>query len=171
MKPKLLLVFLLLLANLTAKSYALGINVVEVPAPNIEFADANVKAICVANWDTNNDGELSEEEAVAVIDLGTVFKYNTQITSFDELQYFTGLTSIGYQAFSGCRGLTSVTIPPSSVRAFELNFGSEEAATRIDTLAKENEAGTWYTLQGVRLDGQPTETGVYLNGTKKVFIP
>lgn len=113
MKPKLLLVFLLLLANLTAKSYALGINVVEVPAPNIEFADANVKAICIANWDTNNDGELSYTEAAAVTNFGTVFKNNTQITSFDELRYFTGLTSIGYQAFYSCSSLTSVTIPNS----------------------------------------------------------
>ena len=83
----------------------------EVPSPSIEFADANVKAICVANWDTNEDGELSEEEAAAVTDLGTVFKGNTDITSFNELQYFTGLTEIPSQAFMGCSNLTSVVIP------------------------------------------------------------
>jgi hypothetical protein len=65
---------------------------VSTPSPVITFADANVKAICVANWDTNGDGELSEEEAAAVTSLGVVFKGNTEITSFDELQYFTGLT-------------------------------------------------------------------------------
>ena len=32
-------------------------------ADNITFADANVKALCVANWDTNYDGELSTDEA------------------------------------------------------------------------------------------------------------
>lgn len=77
----------------------------------IDFADANVKALCVDNWDTNNDGELSYEEAAAVTNLGTVFKENTTITSFDELQYFTGLTSIDEFAFNGCRGLLSVTFP------------------------------------------------------------
>ena len=77
----------------------------------ITFADANVKAICVANWDTNGDGELDEDEAAAVTSLGEVFKDNTTITSFDELQYFTGLTTI--YAFSGCSGLTSITIPES----------------------------------------------------------
>ena len=81
--------------------------------PVITFADANVKALCVSNWDMNGDGELSEEEAAAVTDLGTAFKNNTQIKSFDELQYFTGITSIGNYAFSGCSGLTSVTIPNS----------------------------------------------------------
>ncbi|MBR4365713.1 MAG: serine/threonine protein kinase, partial [Bacteroidaceae bacterium] len=58
----------------------------------IDFADPAVEALCVANWDTNHDGELSFNEAAAVTDLGEVFKGNTEITSFDELQYFTGLT-------------------------------------------------------------------------------
>ena len=79
--------------------------------PIISFADAKVKALCVANWDTNSDGELDEAEADAVTDLGTVFKGNTEITSFNELQYFTGLTSIAEEAFYGCSGLTSVSIP------------------------------------------------------------
>ena len=77
----------------------------------IDFADANVKALCVANWDTNGDGELDEAEAAAVTGLGKVFSENQTITSFNELQYFTGLTSIGELAFGGCSSLTSITIP------------------------------------------------------------
>ena len=79
----------------------------------ITFADANVKAICVQHWDKNGDGELSKEEAAAVTDLGEVFYNNSKIGTFDELQYFTGLKSIGDRAFYGCIGLTSVTIPNS----------------------------------------------------------
>ena len=75
---------------------------------NISFADENVKVVCVANWDTSGDGELSYAEAEAVKNLGTIFKYNTDITSFDELQHFTGLTFIGGDAFSGCTNLTTV---------------------------------------------------------------
>ena len=82
-------------------------------AQNIEFADANVKSLCVANWDTDGDGELSFAEAAAVTNLGTVFKYKSNISSFDELQYFVGLTSIGNSAFSSCSGLTSIEIPNS----------------------------------------------------------
>lgn len=52
---------------------------------NINFADAEVKAICVKNWDTNGDGELSKTEAAAVTDLGNVFQSNKNINSFDEL--------------------------------------------------------------------------------------
>ena len=85
---------------------------------NIVFADANVKAICVTNWDTNRDGELSYAEAAAVTTLNpsgennsSVFKGNTNITSFNELQYFTGLTNIGTYSFMNCSNLTSIILP------------------------------------------------------------
>ena len=84
------------------------------PAEIIQFADANVKAICVANWDTDHDGELSKEEAAAVTTLkvgeNSVFK-NATITSFDEFQYFTGLTSVEDHAFAYCSNLKSVIVP------------------------------------------------------------
>ena len=99
---------------------------------NITFTDANVKAICVQNWDSDGDGELSEDEAAAVTDLGTVFQSNATITSFDELQYFTGLTSIGEYAFYCCSGLTSVSIPNSVISIGEFAFESCNALTSIN---------------------------------------
>lgn len=80
---------------------------------NIQFADAEVKRICVENWDTNGDGELSKEEAAAVKSIGTVFKDNNKITSFDELQYFTNLKEIGEKEFSYCSNLQSIILPNS----------------------------------------------------------
>ena len=87
----------------------------------IEFADTEVKRICVENWDTDGDHELSKAEAAAVTTLkkdngdGTfgdpVFKENSVITSFDELQYFTGLTTIDEYAFHTCTALVSVKLP------------------------------------------------------------
>ena len=76
----------------------------------ITFADANVKAICIANWDTDGDGELSYDEAAAVLTLSSAFRNNTSISAFDELQYFTGLKSTP-SAFYGCTGLSAITLP------------------------------------------------------------
>ena len=96
----------------SAASYYFDNIVFEIDANQpISFADANVKALCVSNWDTDNDGELSITEAAAVSDLGEVFKGNTEITSFNELQYFTGLSAIADNAFQGCSSLASVTFP------------------------------------------------------------
>lgn len=100
------------------------------PSSNINFADANVKALCVANWDTNEDGELSLDEAAAVTDLGTVFK-SSNITSFNELQYFTGITTIPYMAFNGCLGLTYITIPNSVTSIDDLAFSDCQGLTTI----------------------------------------
>lgn len=83
---------------------------------NINFADAIVKAICVANWDTNGDGELSEQEAAAVTDIGTVFKEKATIKTFVEFKFFTGIKAIPSYAFSHCNNLTSITIPNSVTR-------------------------------------------------------
>ena len=78
----------------------------------ISFADANVKAICVKNWDTDGDGELSESEAAAVTYLGGAFYENAAITSFEELSYFVGLEDLS-SAFRNCSNLKKVVIPNS----------------------------------------------------------
>ena len=88
-------------------------NFVEtVSADLIVFADDNVKAICVEHWDTDGDGELSYAEAAAVTDIGQVFSDNWSITSFDEFQYFTGVTLLDQYAF-GWTSLSSIVIPGS----------------------------------------------------------
>jgi hypothetical protein len=84
-----------------------------VTSPDIEFADRNVEALCLQNWDYNCDGKLSRAEAAAVTDLGKVFYMNKNIEQFNELQYFTGLTKISEEAFRQCENLASVTLPAS----------------------------------------------------------
>ncbi len=97
-------------SNSPWKEFGMIISIGET-TPNIVFADASIKAICLANWDVNGDGELSEAEAASVASLEEVFRGNNSITSFDELQYFTRLTGIGDNAFCLCRKLTSITMP------------------------------------------------------------
>ena len=121
-----------------------------IETPNINFADANVKAICVANWDTNGDGELSVAESATVANIGEVFRNNTEITSFSELQYFTRTSMIPEFAFQGCSNLTTITIPNSVISieggAFEncsslTSITIPESVTSIGNIAFENCSG------------------------------
>ena len=76
----------------------------------IVFADPDTKYVCVNNWDTDGDGELTYDEAAAVTDLWGFYD-NYDINSFDELQYFTGLSYISDWAFEYCYYLSSIIIP------------------------------------------------------------
>lgn len=79
----------------------------------IRFKDPAVKAVCVANWDIDGDGELSKDEAGKVYDIGFVFKRNSEIVSFDEFECFAGLRSLPDSAFMYCESLCSVRLPQS----------------------------------------------------------
>ena len=94
----------------------------------IRFADAEVKRICVENWDTNGDGELSKAEAAAVKSLNNKFCSNKNITSFKELEFFTGLSIIGMTDFNRCSNLTYISIPSGVTRI------RDEAFTHCDNL-------------------------------------
>ena len=101
-------------------------------AGGIAFANDAVREICISNWDTNHDGSLSEEEAAAVTKIGEEFKANKDITSFNELQYFTGLTEIADNAFYNCENLTSIKLPASVKKIGEAAFVGCSALTIFD---------------------------------------
>lgn len=111
----------------------------DTPSPDeiINFADDNVKAICVQNWDTNKDGELSYEEAAAVTGIGNKFYAKTKIKSFDEFQYFTGVQSVQDKAFMSCIALESIVLPNSLEYTSNYMFdgcGKLNSVTNTDNL-------------------------------------
>lgn len=77
----------------------------------ITFSDTNVEALCLANWDTDMDGDLSIEEAAAVTDIGETFRGMTDIKYFEELKYFTSLTEIPTNAFRSASALQTIYLP------------------------------------------------------------
>lgn len=79
----------------------------------IRFEDINVKKICVQNWDTNHDGELSYEEAAAVTSIGTAFSQNKDIQLFNEFKYFVNVAELEEGAFRSCSNLWYITLPNS----------------------------------------------------------
>ena len=97
----------------------------------ITFEDANVKTICVNNWGGNViPGEITPFEAALVTTLADKFYANKTITKFNELRYFTGLTTLysrivsSYSAgqFYDCDALTEVTIPAAPIKNIEGAF-------------------------------------------------
>ena len=93
----------------------------------IVFADPNVENRCVMYWDTDGDGYMSYDEAASVAYLSNRFR-GRDIISFDELQYFTGLTGLEDREFNNCGNLTSVILPES------LNYIGEEAFLNCGSL-------------------------------------
>lgn len=94
-------------------------SVISVPLASsniIDFLDPNVKLVCVLNWDSDGDKQLSYDEAAAVSNLGKSFN-GTGIVYFDELKYFTSLNSIADNAFENCTALRVITLP-ESVKSF-----------------------------------------------------
>lgn len=81
-------------------------------SPYIVFADPAVEAICVANWSSDGIG-LTLADAAAVTTIGTKFRFNANITSFDEFEYFTGVSAIDANAFQNCTALASIKYPSS----------------------------------------------------------
>ena len=72
----------------------------------ISFADANFKTYCLNHYDTNSDGEISEDEAkvVTAIDCSLA-----NLTSLVGIEYFSNLTSIDVS----CNKLTSLDLSHS----------------------------------------------------------
>ncbi|MBQ8051715.1 MAG: leucine-rich repeat protein [Bacteroidaceae bacterium] len=104
----------------------------------IEFLDARAKTLSVNRWDDNEDGEISLEEARAVTDLGTVFRTASAMKSFDELQYFTSLTTIPDEAFRSCTGLVSIYLPAGVTSIGKNAFASNTALKYMAVLNPAN---------------------------------
>ncbi len=149
----------------------------------IEFEDDVVKQICVSNWDLNDDGELTVAEAKAVTTLSTVFALNASedIKKFNELKYFTGLTSISTNAFKNCAALEAITLPNtvteiaygafagcSSLKSFyipknvtKLGNGPFNSCTSLEEFVVDPENTSFSTVDGVLFDYKKTTLMAY----------
>lgn len=146
----------------------------------IDFADAKVKAICVKNWDTNGDGELIVAEAKAAkTTLEGLFESNTEITSFEELKYFTGITTIAENAFQGCTALTAIELPSSVTKIEQGAFSSCTSLKKIELPAKVATLGVGVfanstSLESIEVDADNTKytsvNGVLLNKAKNTLV-
>lgn len=102
--------------------------------PYIIFADAEVERVLLAKGVGDGTGITKQEAAATASDLvNLAFMGNTVITTFNELKYFTQVTTIPYssthssasqEGFKNCTALQEVTLPPSCV---DLRGGDKSA--------------------------------------------
>ena len=85
----------------------------------IPFKDAKVEAVLLAKGVGDGLG-VTYKDAAKVTTISTWFKSNADITSLDELKYFTGVTALENFAFYGCSALKSITLP-SSISSISYN--------------------------------------------------
>ena len=88
----------------------------------IKFADSGLESYLVASGkspvvDQNRDGKISMAEAIYVTSLNTLFDTGSttgrSYTSFNEFQYFTGITELPAGSFAKWTNLESITLPES----------------------------------------------------------
>lgn len=91
----------------------------------IVFKESDLKAKLVKAFDTNADGELSYSEAAAVKtgeQLMSAVGENVGFSSFDEFQFFTGITELIERQFEGWWALRSIVLPDSLISIGWLAF-------------------------------------------------
>jgi len=72
---------------------------------------------------------------------------------------------------NACRAYFHVDLTgAANVRAFVLGFGEDEQTGIASLSADAKDGGAWYSLDGCRLSGKPTQRGVYVNNGCKIVI-
>ena len=166
--------------NITASTYTYtgtGSGSVDVAVPNL----VNPVFKSVINSDAPANIETDYVDFVGTyspVSIYTDEKTNLYLGADNKLYYPTA-TDFQVNAFRGYFQLKGLTASESSnsnqasVRAFKLNFGDDEATGIIsihDSGFMVNGSDMWYTLDGRKLQGKPTQRGIYINNGKKVAI-
>ena len=128
---------------------------------NIFIPDANFKAYCVENFDTNNDGEISVSEVKQV---KKIIVNTNNITSLQGVEYFTNLKSlicIGTATNNVVKGkLASLDI--SNNKALEILECDNNQLTTLDVSENAN-------LNTLSCKGNPSLTEIWLNKGQTIF--
>lgn len=58
----------------------------------------------------------------------------------------------------------------TNARIFVLNFGEESTVVREIEHVGNEATSTWYTIDGRKLSGRPTRSGIYINNGQKMIV-
>ena len=109
------------------------------------------------------------------VSIYTAEKTNLYLGAGNKLYYPTAsdFTVNAFRGYFQLKQSLTVGEAANGVRAFVLNFGDDETTGIIsvyDSGFTVNGSDAWYSLDGRRLYGKPTQRGIYINNGRKVVI-
>ena len=145
---------------------------------NIENPVFDGVTVSNAKHDATIEGVLTFTGTYAPVSIGSEGD-NTKLYlgSANKLYHPNAAMTIGTHRayFQLAPGITAGE-PASLVRAFVLNFGEDDATGIVEPeddssfVTRHSSSQTWYTLDGRKLDGRPTQRGIYIYNGKKTII-
>lgn len=145
---------------------------------NYDISNPVFESVTISN-STAQAVESSTEGLETVQMVGTYSPVS--VTADDKSILFLGDANTLYYStvdrqIRSCRAYFSVPYinghAGAKARAFALSFDGEETTGIPEVSANSNEVkdDVWYSLDGVRLSGKPTQRGMYINKGKKILV-
>ena len=131
---------------------------------------------------SNSTAQTVESETTGLETVQMVGTYSpVSVTADDKSILFLGDANTLYYStvdrqIRSCRAYFSVPYinghAGAKARAFALSFDGEETTGILEVSANYNGVTdeAWYSLDGVRLSGKPTQRGMYINKGKKILV-
>ena len=143
--------------------------------PNTDIVNPVFRNVTIVNESPNGHGTVSQDGTVAFY--GT-FNPRTFYGESKTLLYFGTDNEVYYpteaMTLGACRSffsLTGLNLPEKpTVQNIVLHFGEPTGISEVQSSMFNVQYSGWYDLQGRKLNGKPTQKGVYINGNKQVAI-
>ena len=139
-------------------------------ANGTDIANPVFNGIIISNVTANAETDYADFVGTySPVGIYTDEKTNLYLGADNKLYYPTA-SDFTVNAF---RGYFQLKLGDNEVKAFKLYFGDDEATGIIsvhDSGFMVNDSDAWYTLDGRKLDGKPTQRGIYINNGKKTII-
>ena len=144
-----------------------GVNIINTEPTPVEFEFEGNSADCqfVGNYNPKEITEATNRNNIVVLAGGNKLGYTTSDRTIENGKALGAFRAYFYiPEKDGTTGASS----------FVLNFGDEETTSLSEELRVKSEefatATDWYTLDGRKLDGKPTQKGLYIVNGRKVVI-
>lgn len=124
---------------------------------------------------TTNDGIITFQGIFDPLSIPEEDKTKLYLGDANALYYPNAAMTIGtFRAYFQLNGITVGEPGSLGIKAFVLNFGDgEETGIRLPDstgFSQEKRSDYWFTIDGRKLKGIPTQHGIYVNNGKKVII-